>query len=173
MAEYTGDLEKTKEIAHELAAKAKPGDCYCLHGELGAGKTEFCRAFIKAIYGDVKVTSPTYNIVISYDSVNHFDLYRIKDANELEEIGFSEMLASGINLIEWPEVAGDLIPQDRTDIRLEIIDADNRKISVTSNKNSTHPALDAGSSGKGQVIKDPASSAGCVGRLGQAQSDAL
>lgn len=130
--EYIGDIEKTKSLAMSFAQNAKPGDCFCLFGELGAGKTEFSRAFIQAICGNVKVTSPTYNILLTYDAdvapVNHFDLYRIKDESELEEIGFSEAVANGISLIEWPQIAGSLIPHNAKKIEIEITGEGTRKI---------------------------------------------
>ena len=119
-----------------LAKSAMPGDCFCLFGELGAGKTEFSRAFIQALCPGEKVTSPTYNIVIGYEcrvageglTINHFDLYRIKDESELEEIGFTEALANGISIIEWPQVAAKLIPQNARKIEIEITGEGTRKI---------------------------------------------
>ncbi len=134
IVEYIGDIEKTKSVAASFAKNAKPGDCFCLFGELGAGKTEFSRAFIQAICGNVKVTSPTYNILLTYEgqhTVNHFDLYRIKDASELEEIGFTEAVANGINLIEWPQIAGDLIPRNAKKIEIEITGEGTRKITCS------------------------------------------
>mgnify|MGYP000092986323 CR=1 FL=1 len=115
-----------------FAKNAKPGDCFCLFGELGAGKTEFSRAFIQALCGNVKVTSPTYNILLTYEgencTVNHFDLYRIKDASELEDIGFHEAVASGISLIEWPQIAAGQLPKNAKKIVIEITGEGTRKI---------------------------------------------
>lgn len=126
--EYIGDIEKTKSVARGMAKSARPGDVFCLFGDLGAGKTEFARAFIQERCGNVKVGSPTYNIVLSYGDINHFDLYRIKDIAELEEIGFSESIANGISLIEWPQVAVSLIPANAKKVELSIISEDMRKI---------------------------------------------
>ena len=122
------NLDQTKKLAKTLAQNAKVADCFCLIGDLGAGKTEFSRAFIQALCGDVKVTSPTYNIVQQYGQVNHFDLYRIKHETELEEIGFEEMLQTGINLIEWPQIAANLIPATAKKIEIKIIDENLREI---------------------------------------------
>lgn len=129
--EYIGDLEKTKWVASEFAKNAKAGDVFCLFGELGAGKTEFARAFIRVKAGNVKVTSPTYNIVQVYDDVHHFDLYRIKHTDELEDIGLTESLANAICIIEWPQIAGDLIPANAKKIEFLIIDENTRKITCS------------------------------------------
>ncbi len=85
-----------------------------LEGDLGAGKTTFARGLITEILKqDVEVTSPTFNIVSYYDNginkIHHFDLYRIKSADELEEIGFYEAIDSSISIIEWHEIASDII----------------------------------------------------------------
>lgn len=92
------------------------GDCLALHGDLGQGKTTFARALIRAWHGgrDLEVPSPTFPIVQQYDlvrgAIRHYDLYRIADPSELEELGFEDTLGSSIVLIEWPERAGDLLP---------------------------------------------------------------
>lgn len=129
--EYIANLEKTKEIAKNLALSARRGDCFCLIGDLGAGKTEFARAFIQALCGEVRVASPTFNIVQEYENIYHYDLYRLKDASELQEIGFEESLTNGICLIEWPQIAEDNLPQKRVEIKIEIVDADTRKITIS------------------------------------------
>ena len=131
------DLERTKALAASLAEKAKMGDCFCLTGDLGAGKTEFARSFIQSLCGNVKVTSPTFTIVQEYDGqkpatsrIAHYDLYRLKDAKELEELGFEESLQNSISLIEWPQIAQDYLPKNRVEISLEIVDEATRKITI-------------------------------------------
>ena len=134
--EYIANLEETKIIAKNLAQKAQKGDCYCLIGDLGAGKTELAREFIRALCGNITVGSPTFNIVQEYTNPNipypihHYDLYRLKDASELTEIGLEDSLNNAITLIEWPQIAEDLLPANRTIINLEIIDENTRKIKV-------------------------------------------
>lgn len=130
-------LQQTKSLAKDLAKTAKAGDCYCLIGDLGAGKTEFARSFIQELCGDVKVSSPTYNIVLSYESkhqtpftIHHFDLYRIKHESELEEIGLDDALKNGICLIEWPQIAANYLPKKRVDINLQIADENLRRIEI-------------------------------------------
>lgn len=128
MTEYS--LEETKNLARELAKNAKRGECYCLIGNLGAGKTEFARAFIQSICGEIKVLSPTFNIMQSYDQISHFDLYRLKTASELAELGFEEALQNSITLIEWPEIGADFLPAHRTEITLEILPNEKRRITI-------------------------------------------
>jgi tRNA threonylcarbamoyladenosine biosynthesis protein TsaE len=120
------DEAATAALARRLAPILKPGDVVALRGELGAGKTSFARALIRAL-SDAddamrEVPSPTFTLVQSYDTpagrVHHFDLYRIQSPDELTEIGWDEALADGIVLVEWPERAGDLLPRHRLDIAL-------------------------------------------------------
>lgn len=109
-----------------LASLARAGDCITLSGPLGAGKTTLARGFIRALAGaETEVASPTFALSLGYDctaqggacTLAHYDLYRLKRADELEELGFSESLA-GIVLVEWPEIAEDHLPQNRLSLRL-------------------------------------------------------
>jgi tRNA threonylcarbamoyladenosine biosynthesis protein TsaE len=115
-------------LAARLAAHARPGDLICLEGDLGAGKTSFARAFIRALQDDPEeVPSPTFTLLQSYETeaglVHHFDLYRIADAAEMMHqagpLGFEDALGEGIVLVEWPERLGPLLPRDRLSLRLE------------------------------------------------------
>ena len=104
----------TVKIAEEFSKSVNNGDIILLQGDLGAGKTAFVKAFIKALgASDDMVTSPTFTIVNEYNvndkRVYHFDLYRINDINELYNIGIEEYLYSdAICFIEWPERAMEL-----------------------------------------------------------------
>lgn len=130
--ELTTSLEQTQSLASELAKAAKKGDCFLLTGDLGAGKTAFARAFIQALHGNVTVASPTFNILQIYENPNiyHFDLYRLKDASELTEIGLDDALQNGISLIEWPQIAKRHLPHNAKQIHIEILDEDTRKITI-------------------------------------------
>ena len=131
MTSFTANLEEFKAYAKKLAEATKAPACICLIGDLGAGKTEFARAFIRAKAGEVTVASPTFNIVQVYDNIQHFDLYRLKSAEELQEIGLEDALQTSICLIEWPQIAESLLPKDRTIIKLEVLDSDTRRITVS------------------------------------------
>jgi hypothetical protein len=106
-------------VAHCL----EPGDMVALSGELGAGKTTFARAVIRAALGDdaAEVPSPTFALAEAYETpkgrITHFDFYRLSRAQEAREIGFEEALATGAVLVEWPERALELMPADRLEIR--------------------------------------------------------
>jgi tRNA threonylcarbamoyladenosine biosynthesis protein TsaE len=119
------DLAATARLAAALAARARVGDVIALSGGLGAGKTAFARAFIRARRGGEaagEVPSPTFTLVQVYDlpdvAVWHLDLYRIKHPEEAFELGLEEALAEAITLIEWPERLGTLLPADRLDLAL-------------------------------------------------------
>lgn len=106
-----------------------------LSGDLGVGKTEFARSFIRAKLGqpDLVVPSPTFTIVQHYGTspgIAHFDLYRIKSTAELEEIGFFDALQNDIVLIEWPERAEGFLPKDAMRINIEM-DGDGRIITAS------------------------------------------
>ena len=102
-------------IASSLAAPLGTGGVVHLHGSLGAGKTTFARALLRAMGVGERIKSPTYTLIETYTladlSVHHLDLYRIAAADELEWLGLRD-LASGpqLWLIEWPERVGDAIP---------------------------------------------------------------
>ena len=112
------DETATRALAARLAAIAAPGDVFALAGELGAGKTAFARAFVRARgQGDEEVPSPTFTLVQCYElaaaTVWHFDLYRLAAADEAWELGIEDAFRDGISLIEWPERLGALLPPRR------------------------------------------------------------
>ncbi len=120
---FLEDEAATGRLGEDLALAVKPGDCLTLSGDLGAGKSSLARAVIRAIADDpaLEVPSPTFTLVQAYDlriPVAHFDLYRLADGSELEELGFDEALQSGICLVEWPEMAADEMPGDRIELTL-------------------------------------------------------
>ena len=123
----SNDLVDTMKFAYDLAKNAKPGDIYCLEGELGVGKTVIAKGIGKFFSIDENITSPTFTILKSYDTndktikkIHHFDLYRIKNIDELLNIGFDEYVCdkNSISIIEWPEVAYELLPKDIKIIRI-------------------------------------------------------
>lgn len=118
------DETQTAELAGRIAGVCGVGDVIALRGDLGAGKTVFARAFIRAYLGrPEEVPSPTFTLLQSYGDegstlVHHFDLYRLNDASETFELGFDEAVADGVTLIEWPDRLGDLLPSNRLDFEL-------------------------------------------------------
>jgi tRNA threonylcarbamoyladenosine biosynthesis protein TsaE len=124
---YSTDLADeaaTASLAAAIARAARPGDVIALSGDLGAGKTSFARAFIRALgRGDEDVPSPTFTLVQTYElptaTVWHFDLYRLERPDDVLELGFEDAAAEGsIVLVEWPDRAGGLLPRDRLDLSL-------------------------------------------------------
>ena len=118
----------TGDLAAQIAARTKVGDVILLQGDLGAGKTVFARAFIRALCDDpaLDVPSPTFTLLQTYDTprgpVWHFDLYRLKDPEEIFELGWEDALAEGIVLVEWPERLGPHTPETASIIRFETKD---------------------------------------------------
>lgn len=118
------DEAATAALAAALAPRLQAGDALLLDGPLGAGKTSFARALIRALAGPgTEVPSPTFNLVLTYDlpggvTLWHFDLYRVNDPRELDELGLDDALAEGISLIEWPERMGSEMPAGALTLRL-------------------------------------------------------
>lgn len=105
----------TARLGQDLALALRAGDLIALSGDLGAGKTTLARALIRANAGDsdLDVPSPTYTLVQAYDGhlpISHFDLYRLGDLAELDELGLPDALAEGAALVEWPQRAGGRLP---------------------------------------------------------------
>ena len=125
------DLAATEAFGARIAAGLRRGDAVGLEGELGAGKTTLARAILRALGIAEAVPSPTFTLMQSYETpglpVHHYDLYRVEDAAELDELGLEDNLKDGAALIEWPERAGDRLPADMLHIRLEIESGDRRR----------------------------------------------
>lgn len=116
--------EETFRIAKTLGKEAKPGDVFCLNGDLGVGKTLFSQGFAKGLGIEEGVNSPTFTIVQEYDEgrlpLYHFDVYRIDDPEEMEEVGFSDMVyGDGVCLIEWANLISDILPEEYTTVTIE------------------------------------------------------
>jgi tRNA threonylcarbamoyl adenosine modification protein YjeE len=127
------DEAATRRLGADLALALKPGDCLALSGELGAGKSTLARSLIRAMAddADLEVPSPTFTLVQPYElrfPVAHFDLYRLSDPSELDELGLDECLSTGAALVEWPENAGERLPE--TAVRLRIEGSNGRRITI-------------------------------------------
>jgi N-acetylmuramate 1-kinase len=118
------DETATAHLMADLALLISPGDVITLSGDLGAGKTAAARAMIRYLAGDdaLEVPSPTFTLAQTYDlppfPLVHADLYRVNEAEELEEIGLSPLPEATVALIEWPERVPEALPEDRIDITL-------------------------------------------------------
>ncbi|MEY3107116.1 MAG: hypothetical protein RIT35_1289 [Pseudomonadota bacterium] len=116
-------LKQTKEFAKILKSILKPGHVITLRGDLGVGKTTLTRFLINAyFFEEQEVPSPSYTLVQTYQTstiqIYHFDLYRLKEYEEIFELGIEDALAGGVSIIEWPELILHLLPEDRLDIEL-------------------------------------------------------
>ncbi|EDP62218.1 hypothetical protein BAL199_11586 [alpha proteobacterium BAL199] len=120
------DLAATERLAGRIAALARPGEAVLLSGPLGAGKSAFARAFVRAWVDDpaAEVPSPTFTLVQPYDgprgAVWHCDLYRLGDPEELQELGIDQGFAEAVMLVEWPDRLGPWLPPDRLELAIEI-----------------------------------------------------
>jgi tRNA threonylcarbamoyl adenosine modification protein YjeE len=111
-------LAATERLGTAIAARLRPGDAVALWGDLGAGKTTLARAILAALGVTGEVPSPTFTLVQTYETprlaVSHYDLYRLKLAREMEELGLDEALDTGAVLVEWPERAPEALPPETT-----------------------------------------------------------
>ncbi len=132
------DAGATAALAARIAARARPGDVFLLSGPLGAGKTAFARAFIRARAGDaaLEIPSPTFTLVQTYDLPNgpiwHYDLWRISGPAALEELAWDEA-QTGIVLVEWPDRLGPQTPPGALCISISPIPA-GREITLRGNE---------------------------------------
>lgn len=106
MIYLTNSVEQTFDIAKLVASSLIGGETIVLNGQLGAGKTTFTKGLAKALGVQRTVTSPTFNILKTYQgrlTLNHFDLYRVDNVDEISELGFDEILTdnSAVSVIEW------------------------------------------------------------------------
>ncbi len=120
----TYSSKETFEYAKELAKEAKAGEVYCLNGDLGTGKTVFTQGFAAGLSVEGPVNSPTFTIMQVYDDgrlpLYHFDVYRIGDVEEMDEIGYEEFFyGDGVCLVEWAKLVEEILPKERYDITIE------------------------------------------------------
>lgn len=120
----TGTAEETFALGLQLGQTAQPGQVYCLEGDLGVGKTVFAQGFARGLGIYDAVNSPTFTILQSYEEGRlpfyHFDVYRIADVEEMEEIGYEDCFyGEGVSLVEWPGLIRELLPEDAIWISIE------------------------------------------------------
>ena len=127
----------TQAFAQALAGHSAIADALIeLHGDLGAGKTTFARHLLAALGVQGRIKSPTYAVVEPYALDNglniwHFDFYRFNDPREWEEAGFRDIFASvGLKLVEWPDKAGEYLPQADLVLDIEVLADDTRQVTL-------------------------------------------
>lgn len=132
------NVKETEQFAFDFAKKLKPGDILLLKGDLGVGKTIVAKSICKFFNIDTEVTSPTFTILKSYNingkikKINHLDLYRLNNENQLDDIGFNDVIYedSSISLIEWPEIANEYLPKGVITIEIAKLDNNKREICI-------------------------------------------
>ncbi len=130
--------EATEAIAADLARALSPGTCIALHGDLGAGKTQFVRGLLRGLGGDTRtVSSPTYVLLNIYQTgrmpLFHLDAYRVTGADDLAAIGFEELLdQGGVVVVEWAGRVRALLPMGHIEVSLSTIDLMTRTIEIRS-----------------------------------------
>lgn len=123
MIKETYNYKETYELGYNMGRSAKAGEVYCLDGDLGVGKTVFTQGFAKGLDINEPINSPTFTIVQEYHEgripLYHFDVYRIGDITEMDEIGYEEYFYSdGVCLIEWGNLIEEIMPENTTYITI-------------------------------------------------------
>ena len=121
----TSSVEETQAVAGAWAGVVEPGSVVALDGDLGAGKTHFTQGLASALGVAETVTSPTFNLVVEYRSgripLYHFDLYRLEEAEQLEDLAFYEyMEGDGVSCVEWASKFPDELPDDRLEVFMAV-----------------------------------------------------
>jgi len=138
---FNTNLQELNIFAEKLSVINKPSDIILLQGELGTGKTMFARLLINALHRKVGlpppsfIKSPTFPIMISYDLKNyevyHYDLYRLRNNKELQELDIFENFTKNISLIEWPEILmKGLEKKNYYSIKFSFVDSSTRQIEL-------------------------------------------
>ena len=124
----TNNEEETIELAQNIESEKFPNMVICLQGDLGSGKTVFAKAFAASMGIEENITSPTFTIIKEYEGeikLFHMDVYRLNEMKE--DIGITEYFTKkGVCIIEWADLIEDILPKNRLDIKINIIDENTR-----------------------------------------------
>ncbi|WP_163325880.1 tRNA (adenosine(37)-N6)-threonylcarbamoyltransferase complex ATPase subunit type 1 TsaE [Draconibacterium mangrovi] len=129
-------LDELEVAAKELITAFSTDRVFAFYGKMGAGKTTFIQSVCRALGSDDNVTSPTFALINEYstadfDSIYHFDFYRIKDIEEAYDLGYEDYIYSGnYCLIEWPEMIEPLLPEKMVEVKIEVQDDNTRLITA-------------------------------------------
>ena len=120
----TSNETETYSFGYRLGEKAKPGKVFTLIGDLGVGKTVFTKGLAAGLGVEEPVSSPTFTIVQIYEEGRlpfyHFDVYRIGDISEMDEIGYEDYIyGEGVSLIEWADLIEEILPEHYTEVKIE------------------------------------------------------
>ncbi len=120
----TRSAEETFALGEKIGRNSKAGQVYTLVGDLGVGKTVFTQGLAKGLGIEEPISSPTFTIIQEYDGTRlpfyHFDVYRIGDIEEMDEIGFDDYIyGNGVCMIEWANLIEEILPEKRTEIIIE------------------------------------------------------
>lgn len=135
--------EDMRGLGREIAATLRPGDVVLLHGDLGAGKTTLTQGVAAGLGIQGPIQSPTFTLVREHQGSDnrlyHLDLYRLDDPDELENIGYEVYInpTDGITLIEWPERAGEWLPDAFLLIHIEHLGSDRRAVTISTHGEHT------------------------------------
>ena len=116
--------EETYELGRKMGREAEPGQIICLSGDLGVGKTVFTQGFAVGLGIEGPVNSPTFTILQQYEDgrlpLYHFDVYRIGDVSEMDEIGYEDCFyGDGVSLVEWGGLIEEILPEDVITVKIE------------------------------------------------------
>jgi tRNA threonylcarbamoyladenosine biosynthesis protein TsaE len=132
----TKSADETQQLAARFVEALRGGECVALDGDLGAGKTQFVRGMVRGLGGNERaVSSPTFVLLNIYEggrlTVYHLDAYRVAGAEDLEGIGFSELLEQGgVVVVEWASRVKDLLPEKAIRVGIEHLGRNRRRISI-------------------------------------------
>ena len=128
------DEQETIELAQNIESEKFPNMVICLSGDLGSGKTVFTKGFAKAMEIEEDITSPTFNIIKEYTSGDmplfHMDVYRLD--GKVEDLGIEEYFTKrGVTIIEWSDTILDYLPSKRLDIKIKVVNENERIFVIT------------------------------------------
>ena len=120
----TRSAGETFQVGKRLGEQAYPGQVFALNGDLGVGKTVFTQGLARGLGIEEPVSRPTFTIVQVYEEGRlpfyHFDVYRIGDVEEMDEVGFEDyVMGDGVSMIEWADLIREILPEKRTEVTIE------------------------------------------------------